>query len=126
MAVYKVFHPSRSVSCLCSLVNILKHETIQFIQFFKIKIYFDVDFVYIQYCTKTSEERYSFNDFYLKEIGRKMLEDLPRDSSITRVRNRCAITSRARGIVTRWRLSRIVWRSLADYNKLSGVQRAMW
>nr|CAH0107534.1 unnamed protein product [Daphnia galeata] len=60
------------------------------------------------------------------EIGRKMLEDLPRDSSITRVRNRCAITSRARGIVTRWRLSRIVWRSLADYNKLSGVQRAMW
>nr|SVE76806.1 EOG090X0MNX [Daphnia longispina] len=60
------------------------------------------------------------------EIGRKMLEDLPRDSSITRVRNRCAITSRSRGIVTRWRLSRIVWRSLADYNKLSGVQRAMW
>ncbi|EFX85574.1 hypothetical protein DAPPUDRAFT_230537 [Daphnia pulex] len=60
------------------------------------------------------------------EIGQKMLEQLPRDSGITRVRNRCAITSRPRGIVTRWRLSRIVWRSLADYNKLSGVQRAMW
>lgn len=55
-----------------------------------------------------------------------MLAEIPRDASLTRVRNRCAITSRPRGVVTRWRLSRIVWRSLADYNKLSGVQRAMW
>nr|SVE74605.1 EOG090X0MNX [Daphnia barbata] len=62
----------------------------------------------------------------ITEIGRKMLAELPRDSNITRVRNRCAITSRPRGVVTRWRLSRIVWRSLADYNKLSGVQRAIW
>nr|SVE75550.1 EOG090X0MNX [Daphnia dolichocephala] len=62
----------------------------------------------------------------ITEIGCKMLAELPRDSNITRVRNRCAITSRPRGVVTRWRLSRIVWRSLADYNKLSGVQRAIW
>nr|CAG4637548.1 EOG090X0MNX [Ceriodaphnia reticulata]SVE73351.1 EOG090X0MNX [Ceriodaphnia reticulata] len=62
----------------------------------------------------------------ITEIGRTMLAEFPRDSSIIRVRNRCAVTSRPRGIVTRWRLSRIVWRSLADYNKLSGVQRAMW
>nr|CAG4651530.1 EOG090X0MNX [Simocephalus serrulatus]SVE94661.1 EOG090X0MNX [Simocephalus serrulatus] len=62
----------------------------------------------------------------ITEMGRQMLSELPRDSSILRVRNRCAVTSRPRGIVTRWRLSRIVWRSLADYNKLSGVQRAMW
>ncbi|XP_057371886.1 small ribosomal subunit protein uS14m-like [Daphnia carinata] len=62
----------------------------------------------------------------ITEIGAKMLAEIPRDASLTRVRNRCAITSRPRGVVTRWRLSRIVWRSLADYNKLSGVQRAMW
>nr|SVE79287.1 EOG090X0MNX [Daphnia lumholtzi] len=62
----------------------------------------------------------------ITEIGAKMLAEIPRDASLSRVRNRCAITSRPRGVVTRWRLSRIVWRSLADYNKLSGVQRAMW
>nr|SVE76183.1 EOG090X0MNX [Daphnia hispanica] len=62
----------------------------------------------------------------ITEIGAKMLAEIPRDASLTRIRNRCAITSRPRGVVTRWRLSRIVWRHLADYNKLSGVQRAMW
>lgn len=50
----------------------------------------------------------------------------PRDSCLVRVRERCALTSRPRGIVHRFRVSRIVWRHLADYNKLSGVQRAMW
>ena len=55
-----------------------------------------------------------------------MMDALPRDSSIIRIRNRCAFTSRPRGIVTRWRLSRIAWRHLADYNQLSGVQRAIW
>nr|CAG4649884.1 EOG090X0MNX [Scapholeberis mucronata]SVE94038.1 EOG090X0MNX [Scapholeberis mucronata] len=62
----------------------------------------------------------------ITEIGHQMLAAKPRDSNPIRMKNRCAITSRPRGVVTRWRLSRIVWRSLADYNKLSGVQRAMW
>uniref|UniRef100_A0A182K3P8 28S ribosomal protein S14, mitochondrial n=1 Tax=Anopheles christyi TaxID=43041 RepID=A0A182K3P8_9DIPT len=62
----------------------------------------------------------------LREIASKEIEAFPRDSSLVRVRERCAVTSRSRGIVHRWRVSRIVWRHLADYNKLSGVQRAMW
>lgn len=62
----------------------------------------------------------------LREIADTEINALPRDSNLIRVRERCAITSRPRGIVHRWRFSRIVWRHLADYNKLSGVQRAMW
>ncbi|KAJ9589094.1 hypothetical protein L9F63_017598 [Diploptera punctata] len=62
----------------------------------------------------------------LKEIADKEVIALPRDSNYIRVRHRCAITSRPRGVVFKWRLSRIVWRNLADYNKLSGAQRAMW
>lgn len=62
----------------------------------------------------------------LREIADKEISAFPRDSCLVRVRERCAITSRPRGIVHRYRLSRIVWRHLADYNKLSGVQRAMW
>lgn len=71
----------------------------------------------------TSQYKHYFN---FKEVGFKMMDALPRDSSIIRIRNRCAFTSRPRGIVTRWRLSRIAWRHLADYNQLSGVQRAIW
>ncbi|XP_047471575.1 small ribosomal subunit protein uS14m-like [Penaeus indicus] len=62
----------------------------------------------------------------IKEIADKEIAALPTNSSITRLHKRCALTSRPRGLVTRWRLSRIVWRHEADYNKLSGVQRAMW
>ncbi|CAG9826246.1 unnamed protein product [Diabrotica balteata] len=62
----------------------------------------------------------------LREIADAEIAALPRDSALIRTKKRCVITSRPRGIVYRWRLSRIVFRHLADYNKLSGVQRAMW
>ncbi|KAK8392630.1 hypothetical protein O3P69_014806 [Scylla paramamosain] len=62
----------------------------------------------------------------LQEIADKEIADLPRKSSISQLHKRCMLTSRPRGLVTRWRLSRIVWRNEADYNKLSGIQRAMW
>nr|CAG4645982.1 EOG090X0MNX [Lynceus sp. MCZ IZ 141354] len=64
--------------------------------------------------------------FEIKEIADKEVAALPRDASIVRIRQRCAVTSRSRGVVMRWRLSRMVWRHLADNNKLSSVQRAMW
>lgn len=50
----------------------------------------------------------------------------PRASSVNQLMNRCAITSRARGKFYRYRLSRIVWRDLADHGLLSGVIRAKW
>lgn len=62
----------------------------------------------------------------LREMADLEIAAQPRDSSIVRIRRRCALTSRPRGVVHRWRLSRIVFRHLADYNKLSSVQRAMW
>uniref|UniRef100_UPI00358F07E0 small ribosomal subunit protein uS14m-like n=1 Tax=Myxine glutinosa TaxID=7769 RepID=UPI00358F07E0 len=51
---------------------------------------------------------------------------LPRDSCPVRIRNRCVLTSRPRGVKRRWRLSRIVFRHLADHGQMSGIQRAMW
>ncbi|XP_075156866.1 mitochondrial ribosomal protein S14 [Haematobia irritans] len=62
----------------------------------------------------------------LREIADAEISAFPRNSCLVRVRERCALTSRPRGVVHKYRLSRIVWRHLADYNKLSGVQRAMW
>ena len=59
-------------------------------------------------------------------MAQKEMEKLPRDAHPTRITERCILTSRGRGVVNRWRLSRIMWRRLADYNQLSGVIRARW
>ncbi|KAJ3655054.1 hypothetical protein Zmor_014198 [Zophobas morio] len=62
----------------------------------------------------------------LREIADKEIAAFPLNSTPLRINKRCVVTSRPRGVVNRWRVSRIVFRHLADYNKLSGVQRAMW
>ncbi|XP_068904488.1 small ribosomal subunit protein uS14m [Tenebrio molitor] len=62
----------------------------------------------------------------LREIADQEIAAFPLNSTPLRINNRCVITSRPRGVVDRWRVSRIVFRHLADYNKLCGVQRAMW
>lgn len=50
----------------------------------------------------------------------------PRDSSINKLVNRCALTSRPRGKYFIYRLSRIVWRDLTDHGLVSGHMRAKW
>jgi len=62
----------------------------------------------------------------LKEAAREQIHKVPRDSAITRINRRCSITGRGRGIFHQFRVSRMVFRAEADYNKISGVQRANW
>ncbi|XP_046343245.1 small ribosomal subunit protein uS14m-like [Haliotis cracherodii] len=62
----------------------------------------------------------------LQELADAEVATLPPNSSIVKIRNRCVVTSRPRGVQRKWRISRIVWRQLADYNQLSGVTRAAW
>lgn len=62
----------------------------------------------------------------VRDIALEERQSTPRDSSICHVNNRCSLTSRARGKLLHWRLSRIVWRDLADHGLLSGAIRAMW
>ena len=54
------------------------------------------------------------------------LNDLPRDSSNIRVRNRCKITGRTRGVYRKFGLSRIAFRDLASDGKLPGVVKSSW
>ncbi|XP_067937442.1 small ribosomal subunit protein uS14m-like [Watersipora subatra] len=62
----------------------------------------------------------------LKDLATHDIKQLPNDAYPTRIHKRCVMTSRPRGLVNRYRLSRIQWRLLADYNKLSGVTRSTW
>ncbi|XP_035736731.1 28S ribosomal protein S14, mitochondrial-like [Vespa mandarinia] len=59
-------------------------------------------------------------------VEKEIQERIPRQTALRELSFRCVLTSRPRGIVYRWRLSRIMFRDLADYNKLAGIQRAMW
>lgn len=54
------------------------------------------------------------------------LAELPRDSSTTRVRNRCLLTGRARGTLRNFKMSRIKFRELASSGFLNGVRKASW
>jgi small subunit ribosomal protein S14 len=61
-----------------------------------------------------------------RELAYKALRKLPRDASPTRVRNRCALTGRARGYYRKFGLSRIALRELALSGELPGVTKASW
>ena len=54
------------------------------------------------------------------------LNDLPRDSSRIRIRNRCKLTGRTRGVYRKFGLSRIKIRELSMSGDLPGVVKSSW
>ena len=54
------------------------------------------------------------------------LNDLPRDSSTARIRNRCELTGRTRGVYRKFGLSRIKLRELSMAGSLPGVVKSSW
>ncbi len=54
------------------------------------------------------------------------LSMLPRDSSPTRLVNRCAITGRRHGYLRRFKMSRITFRELASSGMIPGVTKSSW
>ena len=51
---------------------------------------------------------------------------LPRNSARTRIRNRCEITGRPRGVYRKLRISRIALRDLASQGKIPGMTKSSW
>ncbi|MHC4954769.1 MAG: 30S ribosomal protein S14 [Planctomycetota bacterium] len=54
------------------------------------------------------------------------LQKLPRNSSATRLTNRCALTGRSRAYYRRFGISRIMLRELALLGQIPGVTKASW
>lgn len=65
----------------------------------------------------SDDERYS---------ARTKLQKLPRDSSPVRIRNRCALTGRPRGIYSKFGLGRNKLRDIAMSGKIPGIVKASW
>jgi small subunit ribosomal protein S14 len=54
------------------------------------------------------------------------LAALPRDGSKTRVRNRCEVSGRPRGVYRKLRMSRIALRDLGNTGKVPGLVKSSW
>jgi small subunit ribosomal protein S14 len=58
--------------------------------------------------------------------ARQRLQQLPRDSSPTRLRNRCKLTGRPRGVFRKFGLGRNKLREIALRGEIPGVVKASW
>ncbi|WP_173931474.1 30S ribosomal protein S14 [Chelativorans sp. Marseille-P2723] len=54
------------------------------------------------------------------------LASLPRNSSKTRIRNRCDVTGRPRGYYRKLRMSRIALRELGNSGLIPGLVKSSW
>jgi small subunit ribosomal protein S14 len=54
------------------------------------------------------------------------LDELPKNSSRVRLKNRCQLTSRPKGYVRYFGISRVALRDMALNGKIPGLKKASW
>ena len=54
------------------------------------------------------------------------LAELPRNSSATRLHNRCQLTGRPHAVYRKLKLSRIMLRDLASFGQIPGMVKSSW
>ena len=58
--------------------------------------------------------------------ARLKLAELPRNSALVRVRNRCELTGRPRGYYRKLKMSRIALRELSSSGQVPGMIKSSW
>ena len=61
-----------------------------------------------------------------RDAARAKLQKLPRDASPSRLRNRCALTGRPRGVYSKFGLGRSKLRDYIMRGEVPGVVKASW
>jgi small subunit ribosomal protein S14 len=56
----------------------------------------------------------------------KALDQLPKNASPVRLKNRCQLSGRPRGYMRYFGISRVVFRDMALSGKIPGVRKASW
>lgn len=71
--------------------------------------------------------KYAAQRAELKAAGDMIgLQKLPRNSAPTRVRSRCFLTGRGKGVYRKFGLCRNMFRQLALEGKIPGIRKASW
>ena len=83
-----------------------------------------------KYAAKRAELRAAANDTKSsaedRAAARAKLQALPRNANPIRVRNRCALTGRPRGVYSKFGISRNKLRDLMMRGEVPGVVKASW
>jgi small subunit ribosomal protein S14 len=83
-----------------------------------------------KYSKKRNELRDRSVDMKLSEEDRQeartKLNKLPKNSAPARQRNRCMLTGRSRGYLSKFGLCRNEFRRLASFGQIPGVTKASW
>jgi len=83
-----------------------------------------------QYAEKRKRLKAIANDLKLpaedRFAARIKLAEMPRNSSPTRIRNRCELTGRARGYYRKVRMCRNQLRDLASQGLIPGMTKSSW
>ena len=86
--------------------------------------------VVAKYAKKRAELLAVINDIGLSDVerfeARLKLQQLPRDASPVRLRNRCQITGRPRGVYRKFGLGRSKLRDLVMRGEVPGMTKASW
>src|SRR4051812_566144 len=61
-----------------------------------------------------------------RDAARAKLQKIPRNGNPNRVRNRCELTGRPRGVYRDFKLGRSKFRDLANNGLIPGVSKASW
>lgn len=65
----------------------------------------------------TMEERFE---------ARLKLAEMPRNSAVTRIRNRCEVSGRSRSVYRKMKMSRIALRELGNKGLIPGLVKSSW
>ncbi len=83
-----------------------------------------------KYAAKRAELKAIINDVKRDDAermdARLKLQSLPRDASESRLRNRCQLTGRPRGVFRKFGLCRNMIRVIAMKGEIPGVVKASW
>jgi small subunit ribosomal protein S14 len=61
-----------------------------------------------------------------RQAAKMQLNKMPRNSSPVRLRSRCQLTGRSRGVLKKFKLSRLCFREMANNGLIPGVVKASW
>jgi small subunit ribosomal protein S14 len=83
-----------------------------------------------QYAAKRAKLKATAVDMNLSDqerfTARLKLAELPRNSSPTRIRNRCEMTGRPRAFYRKLKMSRIALRQMGNEGKIPGMVKSSW
>ena len=61
-----------------------------------------------------------------RNAAKVTLNKMPRNSSPVRLRSRCQLTGRSRGVLKKFKLSRLCFREMANSGLIPGVVKSSW